>query len=150
VPGPLTPRAIRVIEHIAHGHPRHRIATELDITERAVYGDTHRARTHLHARNEAHLIDLAIRHHILALPPGPPAPMDRYLITTLHLVAAGHSNADIAALLFLSLDGVKWRVATIRNRLHAEDRAHAVAIGHQRGILRTDRHPARHALKETA
>jgi DNA-binding NarL/FixJ family response regulator len=56
----------------------------------------------------------------------------------LRLIAAGHENDSIAATLFMSENGVKSRVRSLLVYLGAANRAHAVHIGHQRGILRAD------------
>ncbi|WP_434781135.1 response regulator transcription factor [Amycolatopsis kentuckyensis] len=50
-------------------------------------------------------------------------------------MAAGKSNADIGHALFLSEDTVKSHARTLFRKMRARDRAHAVAIGYERGIL---------------
>lgn len=57
------------------------------------------------------------------------------LLEVLRLIAAGYSNAMIARKLHLSDDGVKSRVRALLDTLGAVDRAHAVHIAHNRGIL---------------
>ncbi len=53
----------------------------------------------------------------------------------LHLIAAGHSDAMIAARLHLSETTVKTHVGTLRNRLGARTRAEAVAIASRLNLL---------------
>jgi DNA-binding NarL/FixJ family response regulator len=47
----------------------------------------------------------------------------------------GKSNAEIGRDLFLSEETIKAYARRLRDTLDARDRAHAVAIGYQRGIL---------------
>lgn len=56
-------------------------------------------------------------------------------VDVLKLVARGNSNASIAAHLSISPETVKGYVSSILLKLQARDRAHAVMIGLQRGIL---------------
>ena len=53
----------------------------------------------------------------------------------LHLIAAGHSDAMIAARLHLSETTVKTHVGTLRTRLGARTRAEAVAIASRMNLL---------------
>jgi DNA-binding NarL/FixJ family response regulator len=53
----------------------------------------------------------------------------------LRLVASGRSNKEIAAALKIAERTVKFHVTAIFNKLGAENRAQAVAIAHQRGIV---------------
>lgn len=56
----------------------------------------------------------------------------------LRLVAAGLSNRQIAQALSISERTVKFHVTTIFNKLGAENRAQAVALAGQRGLLPRD------------
>ncbi|MFF4950852.1 response regulator [Streptomyces chattanoogensis] len=53
----------------------------------------------------------------------------------LELVAKGTSNREIAAVLFISEATVKTHLTHIYGKLGAKDRAAAVAVGYERGIL---------------
>ena len=53
----------------------------------------------------------------------------------LRLVAAGNSNKEIAAQLFITEETVKNHVTHILSKLGANDRTHAVTIGIKRGII---------------
>lgn len=53
----------------------------------------------------------------------------------MRLVAAGQSNKEIAAVLKIAERTVKFHVTAIFNKLGADNRAQAVAIAHQRGIV---------------
>jgi DNA-binding CsgD family transcriptional regulator len=53
----------------------------------------------------------------------------------LDLIAEGMTNAAIGHRLGLSEHTVKSRMRTLLRHLAASDRAHAVAIGYQRGLL---------------
>lgn len=52
-------------------------------------------------------------------------------------VASGMTNAQIGRALFLQPDTVKMHVGRLRRHLGATDRAHAVALAYEQGILRT-------------
>ena len=53
----------------------------------------------------------------------------------MRLVAAGQSNKEIAATLHIAERTVKFHVTAIFNKLGAENRAQAVAIAHQKGVV---------------
>jgi len=53
----------------------------------------------------------------------------------LHLVAAGRANKEIAAQLGIAERTVKFHVTSIFNKLGAENRAQAVAIAAERGLI---------------
>lgn len=53
----------------------------------------------------------------------------------LRLIAAGNSNRDIGKLMHLSEFTIKTHVGRLYRRLGARDRAHAVALGYERGLL---------------
>jgi DNA-binding NarL/FixJ family response regulator len=53
----------------------------------------------------------------------------------LRLIADGHSNKQIAQKLGITERTVKFHVTSIRNKLGAENRAQAVAVAAQRGLL---------------
>jgi DNA-binding NarL/FixJ family response regulator len=53
----------------------------------------------------------------------------------LRLLAAGNSNKEIAAALHVTERTVKFHVTSIFNKLGAENRAQAVTIAHQRGLI---------------
>jgi DNA-binding CsgD family transcriptional regulator len=63
-----------------------------------------------------------------------PALTDREQMVLAHL-ACGHSNADIGHETGLSEETVKSHARTLYRKLGARDRAHAVALGYQRGLL---------------
>jgi DNA-binding NarL/FixJ family response regulator len=56
-------------------------------------------------------------------------------IDVLRLVAAGHSNKEIAVQLTVAEETVKKHVTNILSKLGANDRTHAVTIGLRRGIF---------------
>jgi DNA-binding NarL/FixJ family response regulator len=53
----------------------------------------------------------------------------------LNLIAEGLSNGDIGRALHLAEDTIKTHCRRLFPKLGARDRAHAVAIGYQRGLL---------------
>jgi LuxR family maltose regulon positive regulatory protein len=75
------------------------------------------------------------------LPPAslPPAslldPLTRREIEVLRLIAAGQSNQEIAAGLFLSLNTVKRHVSSIMQKLSAKNRTEAARLAQQAGFI---------------
>jgi len=59
-------------------------------------------------------------------------------IDVLRLIASGNANKQIADQLSIGEGTVKSHVANILSKLGANDRAHAVTIGLQRGIIKLD------------
>ena len=59
-------------------------------------------------------------------------------IDVLRLVSRGRSNKEIAASMFISEETVKSHMKALFQKLDVHDRAEAVAIAHQRGLLRLD------------
>jgi DNA-binding NarL/FixJ family response regulator len=56
-------------------------------------------------------------------------------VRVLRLIAEGHTNKEIAALLSVSEDAVKGQVRSILSKLGASDRTQAAVIGLKRGII---------------
>jgi len=56
-------------------------------------------------------------------------------VRVLRLIAEGHTNKEIAALLSVTEDAVKGQVRSILSKLNANDRTHAAMIGIKRGII---------------
>ena len=66
----------------------------------------------------------------------PEASLSSREMQVLELVAAGHSNTDIATELFVSETTVKSHLAHIFTKLAVTSRTAAVSTARQRGILR--------------
>ena len=56
-------------------------------------------------------------------------------VRVLRLIAEGHTNKEIAALLSMTEDAVKGQVRSILSKLNANDLTHAAMIGIKRGII---------------
>lgn len=63
-------------------------------------------------------------------------PLSRREVEVLARIAEGNRNVDIASVLFISEETVKGHVKRIMDKLGANDRTEAVAIGIRRGIIR--------------
>lgn len=84
------------------------------------------------ARGETY-IDPRVASRIVALTNMPRlSPRER---DVLHLIVAGKSNKEIAAALHVTERTVKFHVTSIFNKLGAENRAQAVTIAHERGLV---------------
>ncbi len=59
-------------------------------------------------------------------------------VDVLRLVSRGRSNKEIAASMFISEETVKSHMKALFQKLEVHDRAEAVAIAHQRGLLRLE------------
>ncbi|MFT8637142.1 MAG: response regulator transcription factor [Pseudoclavibacter sp.] len=73
---------------------------------------------------------------LAARPRAAPGPLSRREIDVLRLVAAGRGNAQIATDLFISEATVKTHLQRIFAKLDAGNRAQAVTLAIQRGLLR--------------
>ncbi|WP_370648161.1 response regulator transcription factor [Amycolatopsis sp. FU40] len=74
-------------------------------------------------------------HHRVSKPEPANGGLSERELQVLQGMAGGKSNADIAAGLFLSPDTVKTHARRLFKKLGVGDRAEAVAIGYQQGIL---------------
>lgn len=84
------------------------------------------------ARGESYL-DPRVASRVAALAHAPRlSPRER---DVLRLLAGGNSNKEIAASLKVTERTVKFHVTSIFNKLGAENRAQAVTIAHQRGLI---------------
>jgi DNA-binding NarL/FixJ family response regulator len=135
----LSPAELAVVALLAQGHTRTETATRLGMPPRTV-------RTHLdHAANHARtghtqagIIAAACRNGLLDHLPHKPRRLGRrpeHWNNTLTNLAAGLTDTQIAANLYLSVSAVRSRHKVLYRWLGAKDRAHAVLIAHQLGIL---------------
>ena len=69
--------------------------------------------------------------------PGPPDDLSEREIDVLRLIARGHTNAEIAAQLFLSVRTVETHRAHIQQKLRLSSRAELVGYALERGLLQT-------------
>jgi DNA-binding NarL/FixJ family response regulator len=74
-------------------------------------------------------------------PPGLDTLTDRE-VSVLRLIARGHSNAEIAAGLFLSQTTVKTHVAHVFSKLGLRDRAQAVVVAYESGLVEPGEPPS--------
>jgi two-component system, NarL family, response regulator NreC len=70
-------------------------------------------------------------------PPGPPDGLSEREVDVLRLIALGHTNAEIAAQLFLSVRTVETHRAHIQQKLRLSSRAQLVAYALERGLIAT-------------
>lgn len=72
-------------------------------------------------------------------PPGPPDGLSVREVQVLSLIAMGHTNAEIAAKLFLSVRTVETHRSHIQQKLGASTRADLVRYALERGLIQTGR-----------
>ena len=92
----------------------------------AAIREVHGGRTHVSERAAARLAERAIAGAALSVRE----------VEVLKWIAAGKSNKEIAALLFVSEGTVKTHVLNIHHKLGVDDRTEAVVVAIRRGILR--------------
>jgi two-component system response regulator NreC len=68
-------------------------------------------------------------------PPGPPDDLSEREVDVLRLIALGHTNAEIAEQLFLSVRTVETHRAHIQQKLHRSSRAELVRYALDRGLM---------------
>src|SRR5579875_3227632 len=73
---------------------------------------------------------------IAATPSGPPDGLSEREVDVLRLIALGHTNAQIAATLYLSVRTVETHRAHIQQKLRLSTRAELVHYALERGLLR--------------
>jgi two-component system, NarL family, response regulator NreC len=71
-------------------------------------------------------------------PPGPPDDLSQREVDVLRLIALGHTNAEIAAQLSLSVRTVETHRSHIQQKLRLSTRADLVGYAMRRGLLDTD------------
>lgn len=135
---PLTRRHVQVIAGFARGHSSYEIGYRLGITWETV--KDHRSRISLATGcgSRAEIVNYAYEHgYLTALPPENRAPirLKPFELDVLGLMASDLEYAAIAAQLFKSRGAVKSCATRIFRKLGVRDRAHAVAIGWQQGLL---------------
>ncbi len=70
-------------------------------------------------------------------PPGPPDDLSQREVDVLRLIALGHTNAEIAGQLYLSVRTVETHRSHIQQKLRLSTRADLVGYAMQRGLLNT-------------
>jgi two-component system response regulator NreC len=69
-------------------------------------------------------------------PPGPPDDLSQREVDVLRLIALGHTNAEIAEQLFLSVRTVETHRSHIQQKLRLSSRAELVAFALDRGLIK--------------
>jgi two-component system response regulator NreC len=71
-------------------------------------------------------------------PPGPPDDLSQREVDVLRLIALGHTNAEIAAQLYLSVRTVETHRSHIQQKLRLSTRAELVAYALERGLMKPE------------
>jgi two-component system response regulator NreC len=74
--------------------------------------------------------------------PGPPDDLSEREVDVLRLIALGHTNAEIAQQLYLSVRTVETHRSHIQQKLRLQSRADLVAYAIDRGLISTEREPS--------
>jgi DNA-binding CsgD family transcriptional regulator len=77
-------------------------------------------------------------------------PLTARQLQLLTALTTGKTNGEIARDFYLTENTVKTHMRRLLKALRAHDRAHAVAIGYQRGLLHLPNHRAQTARRELA
>jgi DNA-binding NarL/FixJ family response regulator len=91
---------------------------------------THLERRYLDPELAALATGLGVRHTVTAR-----QPLSRREYQVLQLISDGLENQAIAKQLFVSVETIRTHVKSILRKLHARDRAHAVAVAFRLGVL---------------
>lgn len=91
---------------------------------------THLERRYLDPELAALSTGLGVRHTMTAR-----QPLSRREYQVLQLISDGLENQAIATSLFVSVETIRTHVKAILRKLHARDRAHAVAVAFRLGVL---------------
>jgi DNA-binding NarL/FixJ family response regulator len=91
---------------------------------------THLERRYLDPELAALATGLGVRHTMTAR-----QPLSRREYQVLQLISDGLENQAIAKQLFVSVETIRTHVKSILRKLHARDRAHAVAVAFRLGVL---------------
>lgn len=134
---PLTKRELQVLAGVAHGRTIHEIGSKLYLSESTVRTYMRCARRKLGARNRAHAATIAFVRGLLngerAAFPAFELPAAAHAVLAMY--ARGLENEEIAARIGCNRSSVTRIGKQIRDRLGATNRAHAVAIGYETGLL---------------
>lgn len=131
-----SPRVQAVIDLVITGTPLGEMAARLGVSRSTVDHELERMCREVGAVDRASLVDTLYRRGVIAVGPGGRvARLDSDLARMLELVAQGCPSAEIARRMETSLASVKYRVRRILAAFGARDRAQAVAIGWQCGLL---------------
>jgi PAS domain S-box-containing protein len=84
-----------------------------------------------------------VRHRESVAPPNPHPHLTPRQNQILHLLSHGHSTAQIADELHLSIDTVRNHIRRLLRALDAHSRIEALAVAHRDGILRRESPPKR-------
>ncbi len=95
---------------------------------------THLERRYLDPEMAALASGMGLRHTMTAR-----QPLSRREYQVLQLISDGMENQAIAKALFVSVETIRTHVKNILRKLHARDRAHAVAVAFRLGVLVTHR-----------
>ena len=133
---PLVDREIQVLQAFSDGASYAQIAANLFLAQASVRNYASSAIKKLGASNQSHAVRIAFSQGLLCTEPAVNLPAS--WVQVLELVAAGHTNEEIAAVLGRSKNTVIDQVAAVRKRLGARDRAHAAALAVALQLVRVD------------
>lgn len=135
---PLNTREVQIIAGAARGHTNAQIAHGLGLSPLTVKAHLTRISKRINCGDRAGMVGIAYRRGwLLHLPIEPRQldPLKPQWRPVLDGMAFGLSNAAIAKRLLIAEDSVKSRARGLFIALGASNRAHAVAIAYQHGLL---------------
>ncbi|MFB9558615.1 response regulator transcription factor, partial [Streptomyces roseoviridis] len=131
----LTERELLILRRVARGDLLREIGADLYLSTNGVHSVLSRTFGRLGATSTVNAVHRA--HQLGLLDENPPSvEMPQVLVEVLELVAEGCTNSEIGRRTGRSEYWAAEQVRSIRRRLGARDRAHAVALGIAAGVVR--------------
>jgi DNA-binding CsgD family transcriptional regulator len=129
---PLTDRQHEFLRRTADGESWRQIGAAMELTVNGVGSLSRQVLRKLDARSAAHAVRIGYETGLLGRPRKKPTARQLQMLT---LAAAGHNSPQIGALLGVTKYAVKGALKETYRRLGATDRASAIEVARQAGLI---------------